>query len=72
MLTPVLTWLAVTPDTDALQLLKKMQETGSRRLLVTDHGHLLAVVSLKDLMNFIATKLDLEGLGRRPAHSLMD
>jgi hypothetical protein len=28
--------------------------------MVVDHGHLLGVVALKDLMNFLSRKLELE------------
>jgi Zn-dependent protease/CBS domain-containing protein len=52
----------VSPDTDALKVLNKMRQTGAGRLLVADHGRLLAVVSVKDLLNFLGAKLDLEGL----------
>jgi predicted transcriptional regulator len=51
----------VTPDTDALQALEKMRQAGASGLLVADHGRLLAIVSLKDLLKLLATKLDLEG-----------
>jgi Zn-dependent protease/predicted transcriptional regulator len=51
----------VTPDTDALKVLSKMRENGVSRLLVTDHEHLVAVVSLKDLLTFVARKLELNG-----------
>jgi len=53
----------VSPDTDALKVLAKMRQTGVGRLLVADHGRLLAVVSVKDLVNFLGAKLDLEGMG---------
>jgi Zn-dependent protease/CBS domain-containing protein len=52
----------ISPDADALNALSKMQETGQSRLLVTDRDrHLLAVVSIKDLVRFLASKLELEG-----------
>ncbi len=51
----------VSPDTDALKVLSKMQENGVSRLMVTDHDHLVAVVSLKDLLSFVARKLELNG-----------
>jgi Zn-dependent protease/predicted transcriptional regulator len=51
----------VNPDADALDVLSKMNETGMSRMLVTDKNRLLAIVSLKDLLNFIASKLELEG-----------
>jgi len=59
----------VSPDTDALAVLSKMSETGASRMLVTDHDRLLAVVSLKDLMNFIASKLELEGSSAKIPHA---
>lgn len=51
----------VRPDTDALKVLSKMRESGVSRLLVTDNNHLVAVVSLKDLLSFVARKLELDG-----------
>jgi Zn-dependent protease/CBS domain-containing protein len=60
----------VTPDTDALKVLSKMRDKGVSRLLVTDRDHLVAVVSLKDLLNFVARKLDLDsGPARLPRFS---
>jgi Zn-dependent protease/CBS domain-containing protein len=50
----------ISPDTDALQALSKIRETGSGGLLVTDHGHLLAIVSPRDVMNYLAAKMELE------------
>lgn len=51
----------VSPDTDALKVLTKMRENGVSRLLVTDRDHLVAIVSLKDLLGFVAKKLELDG-----------
>jgi len=51
----------VSPDTDAMQALSKLQQIGGSSLLVTDRNHLLAVVSLRDVINFLAAKLRLEG-----------
>jgi Zn-dependent protease/CBS domain-containing protein len=53
--------ITLPPDADALQALSKMQRTGTSRLLVTDAGQLLGIVTLKDLLNFLALKIDLEG-----------
>jgi Zn-dependent protease len=53
--------LSVPPDADAFQALERMQRTGASRLLVTDGGRLVGVVSRRDLMNFLALKLELEG-----------
>ncbi|HJT89519.1 MAG TPA: site-2 protease family protein [Bryobacteraceae bacterium] len=51
----------IGPDADAMKVLNQMQETGQNRLLVTERDHLLAVVSARDLMRFLATKMNLEG-----------
>jgi Zn-dependent protease len=50
----------VTPDTDAMKALGLMSRTGRGRLLVVEGGELLGIVALKDLMNFLNLKLDLE------------
>lgn len=50
----------VTPDTDAIQALARMNQTGSSRLLVIDRGHLVGIVTLKDLLTFISLKVELE------------
>ncbi len=55
----------VTPHTSALRALAKIQESGGA-LLVTDQNHLLATVSPRDITNFLATKLELEGRDGRP------
>jgi len=51
----------IAPDTDALKALAKMREAGTSGLLVTDHGRLLAIVSMRDVLKLLAAKLDLEG-----------
>jgi Zn-dependent protease/CBS domain-containing protein len=50
----------VTPDTGALQALGRMRQTGRSRLLVVDHGRLAGVLSARDLLDFLALKLELE------------
>jgi len=50
----------VTPDTAALQALGRMRQTGRSRLLVVDHGQLAGVLSVRDLLDFLALKLELE------------
>jgi Zn-dependent protease/CBS domain-containing protein len=51
----------IGPDTDALNALSKMRESGASGLLVAEHEHLLAIVSLKDVLRLVSTKLDMEG-----------
>jgi CBS domain-containing protein len=50
----------VRPDTDALAALTRMHQTGNGRLLVTENGALVGIVTLKDMLKFLSIKLDLE------------
>lgn len=51
----------IPADADALEALRKMQQTGFSRLLVTTaDGELLGMVTLKDLLRFLNLKLELE------------
>jgi Zn-dependent protease/predicted transcriptional regulator len=51
----------VRPDLNALDALKLMNQSGNSRLLVADGDRLLGIVSLKDMMNLLFLKLELEG-----------
>jgi Zn-dependent protease/predicted transcriptional regulator len=50
----------IRPDEDVMKALALMQRTGRSRLLVAEGGKLAGVISLKDIMGYIALKLDLE------------
>ncbi len=50
----------IGPDEDVLKALSLMQKTGRSRLIVAEGGKLAGVIALKDLMGYIALKLDLE------------
>jgi CBS domain-containing protein len=50
----------VPPEADATAALSMMNRTGNSRLMVVDHGHLAGIITLKDLLKFLALKLDLE------------
>jgi predicted transcriptional regulator len=50
----------IAPETDALDALARMQRTDQTRLLVVDHGSLVGIVTLKDLLDFLNLKLELE------------
>lgn len=52
----------VAPDTDSAPALVTMQRTGRTRLLVVDRGRLVGVLSLRDLMSYLALRQE---LGRR-------
>jgi Zn-dependent protease/CBS domain-containing protein len=51
---------AISSQTDALQALSLMNRTGNSRLMVVDNNRLLGVVTLKDMLKFLALKIDLE------------
>lgn len=50
----------IGPDEDVLKALALMQKTGRSRLVVAEGGKLAGVIALKDIMGYIALKLDLE------------
>jgi Zn-dependent protease/predicted transcriptional regulator len=50
----------VRPDTDAMKALTKMNRNGSSRLMVLDGDYLAGIISLKDLLRFLALKVELE------------
>jgi Zn-dependent protease/CBS domain-containing protein len=52
--------VSIPATADAMEALGKMQRSGSSRLLVTEGGRLLGLISLKDLLRFLDTKLVLE------------
>lgn len=50
----------IRPDVEAADALSNMSRAHVNRLMVVDHGHLLGIVALKDLMLFFSRKLELE------------
>lgn len=53
--------ITLAPDADALQALERMQRQEAERLLVTEDGRLVGLISLRDLLGFLNLKLELEG-----------
>lgn len=51
---------SISPDADALAALSVMSKGGNSRLIVVEKGRLVGVISMKDLLSFLALKLDLE------------
>jgi len=49
----------VSPDFDLNDLITKMSQTGQRKMLVADKGVLLGVITLADLMEYIALRSSL-------------
>lgn len=52
-----------SPETDAQQALARMTRTGISRLMVVQGNHLLGIISLKDLLGFLSSKIEIEGYG---------
>jgi Zn-dependent protease len=54
----------IHPDTDVVDALSTMHKSTNSRLMVVDeHGKLRGIIALKDLMDFMNLKVDLEGEG---------
>ena len=60
ILRPCLDENTIPPDTDAMKALSLMNKTGNSRLMIVEGNKLLGVISLKDMLKFMALKLDLE------------
>ncbi len=64
----------IEPQADAVKALSKMNQTGESRLMVTEGGRLVGVLSLKDLLKFLSLRVELgerdekgsQGDGGRP------
>jgi len=52
----------VNPYDDALKALSTMSRTGNSRLIVVEDGRLAGIIALKDLLRFLALKLELQDL----------
>jgi len=50
----------ISSTEDAMTALSKMGQTGNTRLMVVDHGLLVGVITLKDLLAFLNLKVELE------------
>jgi predicted transcriptional regulator len=51
----------ISPDADAMDALSAMNRIGRSRLMVVEGDKLLGLISLRDLLQFLSLKLDLEG-----------
>jgi CBS domain-containing protein len=52
---------SIGPDTDATKALSLMGRSGQSRLMVTEAGRLVGLITLKDLLRFLTVKMDLSG-----------
>jgi Zn-dependent protease/predicted transcriptional regulator len=50
----------ISPDTDAIKALSLMNQTGSSRLLVTEGDRLAGVITLKDMLNLLSLRVELD------------
>lgn len=50
----------IQPDSDAVAALSSMQKTGVSRLMVLEGDRLVGIVTLKDLLRFLALRIELE------------
>jgi len=50
----------IAADTDAAEALTHMQRTGQTRLLVVEDNSLVGILTLKDLLDFLTLKIELE------------
>lgn len=51
----------ISPDEDSMNALQTMHKQNTSRLMVVDNGHLVGVIALKDIMEMLSLKMDLEG-----------
>jgi len=52
--------ITIGPDDDAVAALSQMKRTGNSRLMVTEGRRLIGVIALRDLLEFLALKMDLD------------
>jgi len=51
---------SIAPNTPINDALSKMNETGFSRLLVVEHKKIVGIITLKDLLEYLALKMELE------------
>ncbi|RJP65892.1 MAG: CBS domain-containing protein [Candidatus Abyssobacteria bacterium SURF_17] len=50
----------IEPDADSVKALSRMRKTDGSRLMVVENGRVVGIVSLKDLLQFLSLKVELE------------
>ena len=50
----------IDPDTDAMEALSAMRRNNISRLMVTRDGRLLGMIALKDMLDFLSMKMEME------------
>jgi Zn-dependent protease/CBS domain-containing protein len=50
----------ITPQTDAVQALSQMRRNHASRLMVVEDGKLVGIIALKDMLEFLSLKIELD------------
>ena len=50
----------IAPELDAMRAINLMNKTGNARMLVVNHGHLVGIVTLRDMLRLLELKMDLD------------
>jgi predicted transcriptional regulator len=50
----------IGPDTDAVDAISRMHKNLAGRMIVVEGGELIGIIALKDLLNFLSMKIELE------------
>lgn len=50
----------VSPDSEAPRVLQQMRRNGQSRMMVTEGGRLVGIITLKDLLEYVSTRAELE------------
>jgi Zn-dependent protease/predicted transcriptional regulator len=50
----------IGPEEDAVKAMSKMNQNGLSRLMVVEHGRLVGIIALKDMLKFLSLKVELE------------
>jgi Zn-dependent protease len=64
--------MTVSPDADGLQVLERIQRAPAYRLLVADGDHLVGMVGIRDLLEFVNLKTQVEGGRRNGSNGSLD
>ncbi|OGW49644.1 MAG: peptidase M50 [Nitrospirae bacterium GWC2_57_9] len=56
---------SVRPDTDAMKAFSLMGRTGNNRLMVVEDDRLLGIITIRDIMGYLQTSMELEENGDR-------
>lgn len=64
VMTPLRPEMSVLSDMPAMEALQRLQKSREKRLVVTEQGRVVGILTLADLMTVVGLMLELHGLGR--------